>query len=458
PTNAPTYHPTRAPTVAPTSSIPSAGPTRTPTKAPVTSSPTLSGETNPPSFNPTSVPSLDLNYETHRTYIEYIDVLPHYQNISDSYTLGNYYFKGLTVAGDCEDMADFVSNELTLPFEDLAFSKMEAYFAYYNWETQVYSNLTTQCADSVVVNGLVDALKAGSSFTGSCEGHSWRTFLCGGENIFCVDCDADCKETESCPGYAFVMNPCADCGTHSAAATILNVQTEKLILYPQVQAPLDVTPSRSSLDVAVNVTKAGNVYCAALSVGGSVASVLAISEADASAAAIATEEGLVTVTITGLSPDTTFDVYCYTDDFSSYAMTLEAALLTKVSASTQCCREILSVAAPPSIIQYVTGSAAAESVFQFGLDSLPTAALTVSISIQRYTSCSSSTLQSTSAVVTPVSYSFSAASTALTGGFTVRGSTTGCYVITVDAAGADSYTSLSMPFTMRNAGSNPTTP
>jgi len=69
------------------------------------------------------------------------------------------------------------------------------------------------------------------------------------------------------------------------------------------------------MQILVNISSAGYVFCAALKPGAVIASVQDIRNSINAGSTIVDSPGSSVVEINGLSPFTAYAVYCYTDDF-----------------------------------------------------------------------------------------------------------------------------------------------
>ena len=180
--------------------------------------------------------------------------------------------------------------------------------------------------------------------------------------------------------------------------------------------------------------------------------------------AIAFSDGndTVSMTLQSLSPLTIYDIYCYTDDHYSHVMTLEDARNTFVRTTTKCCREIQSVSSSPQVIfQYFQNLKRPESPFQFKLNAQPTDDLKVAFTIQMV-KCSPTAprLGTTDASVYPSSLQFGKDSLSLLASVVVRGTVTGCYLLTATGTsrGSDRYLPVTVSFQLQSYRSTPVCP
>jgi hypothetical protein len=378
--------------------------------------------------------------------------------MADSYTYNQYFFKGLTIGQTCPDWTSFGKNVLQLPFDYIAFDKITLDVARYDFSGKVYRNVTAQCSDKKALQGIVSSLQSGATFAVNCEQRQWRVFQCDQQNVLCVNCKQNCVAAESCAGNFFGLSPCMSCKTYAAASAVFSAHYSVQILYPEVVTRNLTDITRTSVRVNLNVTAAGNIYCAAVASGTTLQSVLDIRRAGRSR--LVTLRGVYTLAISGLQPDTPYVAYCYTEDFASHVMPLDTALLTAISFRTSCCRAIEIVTTYPGIAEYIPGNNRPELPFVFQLDSQPTRTTSVSLSLTRV-SCADGSILSTNvndAELLPASFSFGPTSTSLRGSFLVRASTIACYRVGILAVSGTTYAGNSVSFTLqsfRSAGPTP---
>ena len=132
-----------------------------------------------------------------------------------------------------------------------------------------------------------------------------------------------------------------------------------------------------------------------------------------------------------MAPQTNYSVYCYTEDFSSHVMSLSAVAATLTPVTTLCCRSVAITSSITSLLEYVSGSATAETIFSVALDALPSSSSKVSAVLSATAvPCAGSTTVSSSSIAKPYpsSFTFSDRSLSLVNSFVVRG-TAGCYVL-----------------------------
>ena len=478
PTSQPSAQPSGQPTSRPTSSAPSSVPSGAPSKFPTTSSPTVDGETNPPTDYPTSGPTYDLDYITDPIYAQHQTQVSAFTRVEHSFTFDSFYYKGVTAQGHCNDWSSFTDNTLRLPFTDVYFSAISVAVDYQGLSGDRYGGAATAvCAQRETVQTIVDKLQTGKTYDTLCGGFTWRVFECNGESVLCVNCKLTCVRTEACPGEAYVVNPCEPlCAAHAYASTIVSVEFSLLRRYPLLQLPLNVTDiTRTSIMFTSVLSSAGTLECAALPYNTTVSSVLDISAAVRGATTgellyannPAAAPMAVTVLISDLSPDTDYDIYCYTADFQRHVMRTNDVQQTRTVVRTACCRGVQFTSTHSSISQYVVGNPRAESAFGVSLDSRPSLAagqVLLSFSLAQLSCTEGAVLVAEvedGVEFSPPRLSFFENSTELTGSFYVRVSGTGCFRLTASAAsasGAEEYLPANTTFTVTGFRASPPVP
>jgi hypothetical protein len=239
----------------------------------------------------------------------------------------------------------------------------------------------------------------------------------------------------------------------------LNLQYKYEVLYPEIYGSLNITVTSKTFIVHANMSSEGKISCAALKANTSLSSANAVKQYGVTETVLDASK-MVKVTIDGLSPSTEYDVYCYTEDFSSHAMTYAAVLETKRSISTKCCRGIDFTTTYGKISEYSSSSTTSDSVFTFTLDSTPLRLTTITVSateLMGYTCEYNVSGTSQSAKVYPSSYTFSPSSLSLSGSFIVRG-TAGCYKLTAAANYGSSFSNSSTVLYIRSSTVAPDPP
>lgn len=287
-----------------------------------------------------------------------------------------------------------------------------------------------------------------------------RVFTCGSSSVFCVNCKKICVPSVACPAASNIINPCQNCPVvHAAASAVVNFQFEYVAMYPLIYS-VNVTASKNSLLLGVNMSAAGILRCGAFSSRKNV-SLASISEIDqvGNRTSNALKNTFVPLLLSGLSPQTLYDIYCYTQDLTTFIMPLSVAVTTKTSSSTLCCRGIRFVTTFRTVSEVI--DATSFPVFQLTLDAMPTAPVVVALSISSRLcapvwNMGNSKFASQSALE-PSSFSFDQSSTSLTGNFIVRGYQ-GCYTIAANAFGEESYVNSSIEVVVQNPKINPPLP
>ena len=429
-------------------------PSAVPSKFPTTSAPSQLGDTNPPTSRPTALPTADLfDFESQVSYNSYLEVKADYANTTQSFTFGNYYYKGTRVDGMCDVWEDLVQNSLDLPFNDLYFSAISGTFILDDFETGEAYQRTFTCDDQNVISRILDALVLRTPLVVDCSANQWRVLVCDSSPVLCVNCKNTCVKTESCPGRSNTIHPCySDCTTRIAAGAAVSFQYSNLIRYPQIQGMVQISATQTLLLVLMDVVNEGTVFCAALQTGAALSSVVQIRSAGFSAV-VSDDSQPLSIVIQGLSPDTSYDVYCYSEDFFGRTMPLAEVRSTKSTIVTSCCKAIVPLTTFSSVIQYFPASGYPESTFEFQLNAQPADRLQVVLRISTVTCPGSiAPVAGSDANILPKVFEFDATSTSLVGSFVVRGTVSGCYEVSGvgTSDGADAYEPLTISTEIRN--------
>ena len=230
----------------------------------------------------------------------------------------------------------------------------------------------------------------------------------------------------------YILNSCASgssCYGNHASYGILSLTYANVIVAPRVNI-LSVVPGRLSVQLNVNMSMEGRLYCYAAPFNTSVSSTLYVRQNGASILVL-TRNALTSVTVSDLSPSTTYDVYVYAESLAGQGMDLASVRATRRRVATYCCSSIVFVTKYSSLLQYSASTATTvdSNVFTFSLDFNPTKSLVVNVTVAAV-GCAGGVLSGTStAVALPSSFSFTPGSLTRSGSFVVHGSV-GCYVVT----------------------------
>ena len=470
----PTLLPTITRSLTP-SILPTIAPSFRPTPKPgdPTLAPTVSSHpSTQPSSSPTSSPSYNANYRLDETYRHYVSLMRNYSSSSgsDSVLFGEFFFRGSVVEGSCSDWTAFVDYSLHPPIDELYFSKLTARSTSYSFNDHKHRSVSVQCSDVTAVGKIVRDLGSRVSGQHSCDGLTWTVFQCDGSMALCVGCDIETACADPCASVAssddgdddvFILKPCKECQAQVSAASTLNIEYKLRVNYPQIVSPLldGISVTRNWMQILVNISSAGDVFCAALKPGAVIASVQDIRNSINAGSTIVDSPGSSTVEINGLSPFTTYAVYCYTDDFIDHAMPLSEALLTRSLVSTLCCKQLLILQTHPTIVQYVPGnSSSADPLFRFALDSTPVGAVSIQLGVTRSASCSGP--NPTTIIISPQLFHFDSSSLSLAGSFTVRGREPGCFLVELRSTHSDHdhYAPVNVSVAIRSISTAPDPP
>ena len=373
---------------------------------------------------------------------------------NNSLTYGHFFYKGDSPTSNtqCSDWNTYFKNSISLPSETLYLSSMSVSFWSYNFDTNTSSSkVTASCYDKSVLSKIQAAFQAKSpSSDFYCGYDRWSIYTCPSTGVtsFCSNCtlnSANCDSSKACTGhngYNFtnILNPCKSCNSYLSSFGAINFGYKSIILYPTINFPItNIITDKTSITVPLNISKAGTAYCAyfASNISTSLVSSYTIKSQKFSASTSVSAGGVVRVLLnSGLSPYTDYDIYCYTEDLKSNAMTNDIILSTRKAVRTDCCRNILSsiyysnLVFPSTLEKSQTVYTFTNYVFSLYLDSYPTDDLAVSVKLKHYNcSIDQNGIPNPSASSIPSRFVFTSSSKSLTGKFIVKGNP-GCYNVT----------------------------
>jgi hypothetical protein len=326
-------------------------------------------------------------------------------------------------------------------------------------KVKTQNNNSYTCSNRTAVALITSALATGSTASVTCSRHTFSVFKCSGLVNFCVDCSTTCSTVSSCPSSGqMVLNPCLSCSQQSTGSYfVIGLTYVQQILYPLIVSPLTVTVRKRQFSVSVALqNNTGKLYCAALSTGSTVTSSVTIQQSGTVATVLSL--GNVSLVLSNLIPATTYDVYCFTQDFSSSTMPLSSIVSTKVTKTTLCCRSIIFSTLTARLVE-ATAVSSQTSINVVKLESLPTTGLTLSLSLASYTCSWQYNGTASYAYALPSSGNFSSASTSRSMSFVILGSP-GCYVLTAWPRGIDRslYSSSNATIIIRSSAAAPDPP
>ena len=344
-----------------------------------------------------------------------------------------------------------MTGSLLLPLDQFYFSSVSASFAFYDPPSSVVQNTSATCTDSSMVSLLIAAFQRQSTSSStlnlmiSCGSYTWQVFLCSGRVTLCLDCDWQC----ACPAAASIITTCLSdrsCFGNHASFVVITFSYKYLAVAPAA-AIISVRTSRLSAYIAVNMTSAGRLYCYAAPYNTSLYSAYLVRQ-NGQYTLVTDGRTLTAITLQGLSPNTYYDVYIYSEALSGLGMSLAQVRATKRTVKTLCCAGFSFLTKFPLLVEYtpVTESEVDSNVFLFSLDTMPVRALLANVSLVAVSCAGSAVSSSSKASAFPSTFTFSKGSS-LTASFVVHG-TVGCYILTVYSTGEYQVNNASVPITI----------
>ena len=399
------------------------------------------------------MPTYNKDYRLDPSYRMYLLQQEIYSAKPQSIIHNAFYYKGLNVDGTCDGWNEFVYDRLTVPMKGLEFDTLNIFFESRDFAIDSWRNQTNECKDKKVVQAIVHSFVYGATYEGNCDGVTWRVFWCNGNPVFCVNCKRNCVKTVACPGQSWVVNPCYSCNNHAIGASVVRFGFSVTSPFPEIAEIFISNVDRTTVNITMNVTSVGNIYCRAFGMKVALKSVAQI--AYRTSPVLIEEPGYMSVLVTGLNPDSPYKIYCFTEDFGRNVMSLEKSLRTEQNITTACCRQLIFDKTYTSVNQYIVGSVSAskpESVFEIRLDSQPTENVRLRLAIVPIM-CPATKLypvDKVDLVAIPPGFDFFGNSTILTGKFVIRGTATGCYALRATTKGRNFYAGANTTFVLRN--------
>lgn len=351
------------------------------------------------------------------------------RNASDNLVFSTFYYKGAQIEGTCKDWTNYINSETRLPFDDVYFSTLQVLANGYDIASMQEFPTIAECTNPAILKQLMFSLNNGLSFNQICGALRFRVEVCPDIGTsFCVNCNNVCKVDRCNDAYnakEIFVNPCLKCDSYKATSRVLSLHYEQEILYPVIRTPITGVVDKHSIDITVNVSIAGSVYCYAAVGGTYISSEYVVKKLGVQHTTF--EGRLVHINLKNLHPDTEYDVYCYTEDFAAHTMQYAAVLATKQRFTTSCCAGVVFDKYHTQVRE--SSAASAPSVFKFRLDAGALTYAVVNITISANTSA-----------VCPYNVGSTAVATAKPAGFAITNSTgantfivlgsPGCYVLT----------------------------
>jgi hypothetical protein len=358
----------------------------------------------------------------------------------------------------CSRWGTFKQRALVLPEESLVFSEIRLHYGFETKDGKV-DGKEFFCRTPLIANSLSEHLSKSSpvSLSLKCNGSTWTVFYSEAlrSSTMCVNCFGLSKTSYYYPTTA-IMRPCAPVfASDPAFYAIVDFYIAELDLAPTLQV-FNMVPNSTYIRISGQLSRQGRVYCRAFGVGVTPSAVVEIKQTGPFTVTLAAPYK-VELELTGLTPETDYDIYCSTEDFEKHVMLIDTVLETVYQNTTICCRTIGLTSTFPSIVSYSSSNLGTEKSFRFLLDSKPLGPVTVTVSTAVVPCANDAFVSSNSITALPSSFTFKAGSLSLAGSFVLRGAV-GCYSVTVSSTGVTTYTSAGSEVVVYSATAEPPVP
>jgi hypothetical protein len=339
-------------------------------------------------------------------------------------------YEGYDLNASCKNWHDFSSVNLLLPSRNLQYSSIDAATVLYNATSNKLQNHTISCNNGSVVEKIVDALLMKQEVDYRCGDDNWRVFYNPSHVLsLCVNCSVAASSVYDQLLSPYLLNPCGSYQPSISFASFLSLEVSNQISYPLFSEPLEILSEKpTELVVRANLSQPGVCYCAAFPLDLTVSLIPMIKRQGHKANSLL--GGEIDVIIDNVVPDENYKVYCYTEDFAGNGISLADVLATIQYARTACCKSIRFI----SKSSYISSASPSHTIFEFVLDSLPSAEMSVGIEVtsSRSSACPINNGKASSAVeISPSTVKFSPSSLSKSASFIIKQIGSGCYDLTV---------------------------
>ena len=373
-------------------------------------------------------------------------------------TFSTFSYKGTISpadSGTCNQWENFFQYDLTLPYDFSHYSSLSVTAGAYDFVSSTSLNTTVTCSDQTIVTNLAFSLANGIGFDQFCDSNRFQVAVCPVDGVvLCINCKKPCQ-----PNYChnpifrdgIFLSPCTTCTARKSFYEVFDLSFSNEKLFPNFSSPIVLSAHRNSIEVQASINTAGIVYCVALLPSVNLTESLLVKSLSI-APVIASVPGEVKIVIGGLVPSTTYNVYCYTEDFSSSSMDILTVIGTRQTVSTLCCPQINILRAYPIIAE----SESDTSIFSFEVDpSFQQMLVSVNIAhTSNMTSCPySQNNKSIGVFASPSHFIIPANSTFRDGSFIISNASSGCFEINLTLAAVNSvvnYSTISLPLSIYN--------
>jgi hypothetical protein len=373
--------PTRAPTFPTPTRIPTSAPTAKPTGAP----------SFKPTPVPTSMPTFSKLFLLRGKLQRYLSSnLTQDASVATAAAIKVLYNEVVvagqpTVLGGCNSWRVSTGSELTTTL----ITQIATSVTLYAYNDANNAAVSTSCADATAATKIINAVAKAGAFLANvtCGTHTWRVDRCqNARTAVCVDCANPCvpallPANGTCNNQ-YTLNPCGTNGAQYGCAVVqpsLNVfrvlsATFRLnpAFIPPVVSAVTATTDKTTATVTVTMSTDGTAYCGQFAAGVTPTSAAQITGQNFVATSASS---VATVKITGLTPSTTYALYCLSQSSLGTLASLATAITYRVAATTACCKAATLTLNVASLYQ----NSAASSAVSRDLNALPSQSLTINL-------------------------------------------------------------------------------
>ena len=320
--------PTGSPSLQPTSRI-----IASKSRAPVTHSPS---SVAPSSGSPSSAPTLSEEKVLKNLFQnELVNI-----SINSTVIYQDIILKGSSIVGGCNPWLIGTGSALGVT----STAQRTLSISLLTYDGDIASRSSVHCYNGTIATEIVSAMSTLSTSSLTCDNHIWKSKKClMGFLSVCIDCADPCVVVD-CPSLVSI-NPCGLGGNiYGCVNTTLTVNAYRILsarfvpfsVIPSIKR-LSYTSQRTSVTVSAILSKDGTVYCSAFALGVTPVSTAVIILGLQSAISISK---IASVSVIGLEPFTSYDIYCVTASDLGDTMSLADSLQSKLAVKSACCKTI----------------------------------------------------------------------------------------------------------------------
>jgi hypothetical protein len=275
-----------------------------------------------------------------------------------------FYYKGNVISsqnakgsygGKCGEWEEFYGLVTRLPLKNAYFSSFSLSSGAHDFESRVTTNNSYSCNNRDIIKAMMVSLNNEEDYSVLCNGIAFRISKCSTGMTICANCKTVCR-SDWCQApvesTAITIQPCQSCDARKAFYQIWDLIYDFDILYPVITFPTAHVVGRTSVSMQLSIAGTGRIYCRAIGrydagVDSNWMSPFALKSSGKLLTAYT--NGNYSMELMDLLPSSTYDIYCYSEDFNGNGMDLPKVLAMKQTILTKCCAQVSFIDSPRQI-------------------------------------------------------------------------------------------------------------